>query len=963
MVMLRAVSGVVDGVLRRGKCSKRATVPFRTIAPGPPNLKLRSPESGAADFEDLEIGFKSVREPGLLPRVKNPPDYHNSSRKWPHLDFVPPFRTELTSTRHSRDLLQHILEDANPVHNRVAKRAPRREYLLHMRVVLTSEQAASTSWNTAEARVSEARDGRGPLLAARLPSYLSVPSGSWHWLVVLLCPLTQILSCSLLAPAAPADGGWRMIHPPWTRVRHGPWIALRSLPQARTDALVYPYQSPGLLPSPDSGIPVRLPESQYGLPWETETPGPTGPKPTAHASLNGMYARLWGGLAGVCLAGLKAEASGIFPAGGRQRWLLFSHFISRSYSLFVLAEGLFVDIVEHFRSLCPKLHDTKDLDGLRDSWANMEIISAIPAKRESPDNSDDTGSSMSLCNSRKRIPSEEWEKKRPVITQLYQEEKKSLREVMEILEREHRFKATVKMYKSRIWKWGLDKKLKGDEVLAIMLLRREREAQNKPTEFTIRGQPVDMDNINRYIRRNPSLMAKFRAGQMPSIQTTLEVQCRTPPPSPGRAFAPRVESYHVEEVLGLFRDYLDGSFTNAAWDCEYNVYCMSHKPGDRSDELFERVIASFALVNRCMIRGDEISISAMLNPAFESLKEIIATESPVFVVRTVCLLWYLDRHHKNDLLRLVMDYLAGLIPIVLGQHHIMTRIWKILGTTRFTDYYELSMCLYSVLVPILEERIGPANYLTTMLYGDHIDCVFSRSRPTESLAVASRYRAKADATGKRHPWLIELAIAQTAVLCAAKEAEGLVGEAMECLQTLKRYGMAEEQEAVVNIQLGNYAYQMGDMPSAVCSYKDAARLAVNVDGDERLMMTCLANLESALTKQGSAVEAARIRHYRLKRLSDFAKESSEFANLPHDQDMVPSNNSVCEFGTSEREIPSWIWEDDGDDLSKGIRAADTTEWLGLPMNPGGWAESVAECQLETLVPPYENIDPLLEGWE
>lgn len=78
------------------------------------------------------------------------------------------------------------------------------------------------------------------------------------------------------------------------------------------------------------------------------------------------------------------------------------------------------------------------------------------------------------------------------------------------------------MYKSRIWKWGLDKKLKGDEVLTILILKTERDAQGKPSDSTIRSQPVDLDNVNRYIRRNPSLAARFQAGitSMNSVGST-----------------------------------------------------------------------------------------------------------------------------------------------------------------------------------------------------------------------------------------------------------------------------------------------------------------------------------------------------------------------------------------------------------------------------------------------------------
>lgn len=523
------------------------------------------------------------------------------------------------------------------------------------------------------------------------------------------------------------------------------------------------------------------------------------------------------------------------------------------------------------------------------------------------------------------------------------------------------------MYKSRIWKWGLDKKLKGDEVLAVLLLKRDRDAGNRPSEYTIRGQPVDLDNINRYIKRNPSLMARFRAGQSPSLQTTLEVRCHTPPPlsSLPRVLAPSMEAYRAEEILGLFRNYIDGSFFNGAWYCDYDVSCVSRIPGDRSDELFERVISSFALVNRCLMRGDQVSISALLNPAFESLKEIIAAESPIFVVRTVCILWYLDRHHKNDLLRLVIDYLGGLIPIVLGPHHIMARIWRILGTTQFTDYYELSTCLYSMLVPLLEERIGPANYLTTIIYGDHVDCLFHGNRSSDSLTVASRYRAKVDATGRQHPWLVELAITQTAVLCANKEAEGRYGEAMECLQTLKRYNMTDEQRAVVSTQMGNYSYQMDDIPSAVSSYREAIRLAVSVGGDERLLLTCLSNLESALSKGGRPYEANRVLHYRLKRIADFATESSQLASKQPPG--LPFFSVDIAAPTFESQVPSWLWHDE--DFSGPVKAPPpvlvddgSMRWLNVSCSPSDWTGSATDSHDTTRSSQYPSLSPLLGEW-
>jgi hypothetical protein len=476
------------------------------------------------------------------------------------------------------------------------------------------------------------------------------------------------------------------------------------------------------------------------------------------------------------------------------------------------------------------------------------------------------------------------------------------------------------MYKSRIWKWGLDKKLKSDEVLAILILRTEREAQGKTSEFTIRGQPVDLDNINRYIRRNPQLVARFRAGVVPSIQTTLEVQCQTPSPSRNSPLPPPPkETSCVERVIGLFTSYFNTSFTNGAWKYEYNVNCGSPNTGDRSVELFERVVTSFGLVNRSMMRKDDISISTILTPAFESLKEIVASESPVFATRIPFLLWYLDRFHKEDLLEIVMKYLAGLIPIVLGQNHPMTQIWQILGSQGFSQHYELSTRLYSSLVPLFEERIGPANALTTILYCDHIDCLVYHDEAAEALEVSTIYRTRAEATQMRHPWLRELAILQTGIVCNAKTAENNIEEAMQYLQTLKDWDLDEEQQAGMNVQLGNYSYQMGDLSLAIECFREASNLITACQGDERILLSSLANLESALRKKGDTDEAAQIHELRLTRLSDFVKESGTFAssscpvegasNLP-DTSTAPVS-PMDSYSWDGQQVSDWLWGEDG----------------------------------------------------
>ena len=74
----------------------------------------------------------------------------------------------------------------------------------------------------------------------------------------------------------------------------------------------------------------------------------------------------------------------------------------------------------------------------------MKPASVTPAKRRKPsvDSDEMESSSGPQSKTRKRIPSDIWESKRQAITKLYQEEKRPLKEVMEIMERDYKFVAT-----------------------------------------------------------------------------------------------------------------------------------------------------------------------------------------------------------------------------------------------------------------------------------------------------------------------------------------------------------------------------------------------------------------------------------------------------------------------------------------------------------------------------------------
>ncbi|KAE9379799.1 hypothetical protein N431DRAFT_313535, partial [Stipitochalara longipes BDJ] len=70
----------------------------------------------------------------------------------------------------------------------------------------------------------------------------------------------------------------------------------------------------------------------------------------------------------------------------------------------------------------------------------------------------------------------DWDGVRALITRLYVDEDRTLKETMTIMARDHGHHGTAKMYKYRIQRWGLDKNIKEPEAWAILQLKAEREA-------------------------------------------------------------------------------------------------------------------------------------------------------------------------------------------------------------------------------------------------------------------------------------------------------------------------------------------------------------------------------------------------------------------------------------------------------------------------------------------------------
>lgn len=84
---------------------------------------------------------------------------------------------------------------------------------------------------------------------------------------------------------------------------------------------------------------------------------------------------------------------------------------------------------------------------------------------------------------------------------------------------------------SRISKWGLEKKLKKQEVKAIRQEKRERDRAGKKSIFFLRGYPVDMGAVEQHIQRSNMTLQVDHDTRWPH-QPMPRLLCITPPDHP-----------------------------------------------------------------------------------------------------------------------------------------------------------------------------------------------------------------------------------------------------------------------------------------------------------------------------------------------------------------------------------------------------------------------------------------------
>lgn len=266
----------------------------------------------------------------------------------------------------------------------------------------------------------------------------------------------------------------------------------------------------------------------------------------------------------------------------------------------------------------------------------------------------------------------------------------------------------IKMYKTHITQWGLDKKNKDFEMRAVVRKHKERSSQGKHSIIRIRGQTRDFAEVIRYWKRKGVSIDDMVARQTAS-PTPEAVECFTPVPSP--IMTPQVLAI-PERIFRCVRDYFGGSFDSGTWVRTEPLYaCYSNRDeGDfyRADELIIECQSACDLFSRNLSEEAGKTLIA----ATAEIRNILLIEDPQTLSHILLLLANLRNQKRDEMALIIIRHFSELSQVLLGSEHPLSRICEWIASVYTSSFEDVVVGCMRNTVDEFESSVGPLHQST-----------------------------------------------------------------------------------------------------------------------------------------------------------------------------------------------------------------------------------------------------------
>ncbi|KAK8127792.1 hypothetical protein PG984_008900 [Apiospora sp. TS-2023a] len=248
----------------------------------------------------------------------------------------------------------------------------------------------------------------------------------------------------------------------------------------------------------------------------------------------------------------------------------------------------------------------------------------------------------------------DWEGYRGVITRLYSEENRPLKEVVHWMAQEYDFHATEKMYKDRLKRWGIRKYMKSAHT-------GEGEGE-LPTKraLTPRHRDLDPHRIRQFLHQSSFRLRKSTPGQRSALISTAQFSPAT--------LTIRGDLAGIETALQAVTTYTNTCFETGAWDFSPEYFGFDTQPVAC---WYQKLLFAAAKLRS---RQHLAASFDLLHSIFDEYRTLLYRQDPSLVI--LSLLALLDLLGVgDDLARAFVRYAAPLARIELGERHPLAVLW------------------------------------------------------------------------------------------------------------------------------------------------------------------------------------------------------------------------------------------------------------------------------------------------
>ncbi|KAI1153744.1 hypothetical protein F4825DRAFT_238884 [Nemania diffusa] len=291
----------------------------------------------------------------------------------------------------------------------------------------------------------------------------------------------------------------------------------------------------------------------------------------------------------------------------------------------------------------------------------------------------------------------DWANHQPLITALYRDQNKTLKETMQVMEQKYEFFATVRMYKARFQQWGIEKKIKAEDAVEIFRQQTARAKAGKSSVVYIRGRKINPERLQRYRYRAAAIVSEqiLMVEKEPAIPPSelspqlSHIVCRTPSPTPDSpSFSPRLDDptdFKVpHECMLILKNYIDGSVEAGVWR-----QAPSTAPVPDAFTWAHYLAMSQGLIAHNRTREG----FTLLNICFDQYRSNLLNPDPFFWLATYKAALLLA-HRDTVLGEIFIRYASKLTSVMLPRAHPFNRVWSRINKTGLSGLQKHAAALF-----------------------------------------------------------------------------------------------------------------------------------------------------------------------------------------------------------------------------------------------------------------------------